>query len=41
MVVQQAQAQWRQLDAHIAWCDARIAAHAKDNPAVKKAATAA
>ena len=41
LVVQQAQTQWRELDAHIAWCDARIAAHAKDNPAVKKAATAA
>ncbi len=38
-VVQQAQAQWRELDAHIAWCDARIAAHAKDNAEVKKAAT--
>ena len=39
LVVQRAQAQWRELDAHIAWCDERIAAHAKDNPAVKKAAT--
>jgi transposase len=39
LVVQQAQAQWRELDAHIAWCDERIAAHAKDNAAVKKAAT--
>jgi transposase len=39
LVVQQAQAHWRELDAHIAWCDERIAAHAKDNPAVKKAAT--
>jgi transposase len=39
LVVQQAQAQWRELDAHMAWCDERIAAHAKDNPAVKKAAT--
>ena len=38
-VVQQAQAQWRELDAHIEWCDARIAAHAKDNAEVKKAAT--
>jgi transposase len=27
------------LDAHIAWCDQRIAAHAKDNPDVSKAAT--
>ena len=39
LVVQQAQTQWRELDAHIAWCDERIAAHAKDNAAVKKAAT--
>ena len=39
LCVQQAQTQWRELDAHIAWCDARIAAHAKDNPAVNKAAT--
>ena len=38
-VVQQAQVQWRELDAHLAWCDERIAAHAKDNAAVKKAAT--
>ena len=39
LVLQRAQAQWRELDAHIAWCDERIAAHAKDNAAVKKAAT--
>ena len=39
LCVQQAQTQWRELDAHIAWCDARIAAHAKDNADVKKAAT--
>ena len=31
--------QWRELDAHMAWCDQRIAAHASDNPAVKKATT--
>jgi hypothetical protein len=37
LVVQQAQMQWRELDAHIALRDARIAAHAKDNTAVKKA----
>ena len=37
--MQQAQAQWRELDAHIAWCDERIAAHAKDHADVKKAAT--
>ena len=39
LAVQQAQTQWRELDAHIAWCDERIAAHAKDNADVKKAAT--
>ena len=39
LVVQQAQTQWHELDAHIAWCDERIAAHAKDNADVKKAAT--
>ena len=39
LVLQRAQAQWRELDAHIAWCDQRIGAHAKDNDAVKKAAT--
>jgi transposase len=38
LVLQRAQAQWHELDAHIAWCDQRIAAHTKDNPAVKKAA---
>jgi transposase len=39
LVLQRAQHQWRELDEHIDWCDARIAAHAKDNPAVNKAAT--
>jgi transposase len=39
LVLQRAQGQWRELDTHIAWCDERIAAHAKDNDAVKKAAT--
>ena len=39
LVLQRAQDQWRELDAHIAWCDQRIAAHAKDNDEVKKAAT--
>ena len=39
LCVQQAQTQWRELDNHITWCDERIAAHAKGNPAVKKAAT--
>ena len=39
LVLQRAQAQWRELDAHIAWCDERIAVHASGNDAVKKAAT--
>jgi transposase len=37
-VIQRAQAQWNELDAHIAWCDERIAEHARDNPAVRRAA---
>ncbi len=37
--LQRAQSQWHELDAHLAWCDERIAAHAKDNAAVKAAAT--
>jgi transposase len=37
LVIQRAQAQWRELDEHIAWCDARIAQHAQDNPQVKAA----
>ncbi len=39
LVVQRAQLQWRELDEHIAWCDQRIAAHVKDNPSVRTAAT--
>ena len=38
LVIQRAQAQWRELDEHIAWCDTRIAQHARDNPAVRAAA---
>ena len=37
LTLQRAQAQWSELDEHIAWCDARIAAHVRDNPAVKRA----
>jgi transposase len=29
MALQRAQAQWAELDAHLAWCDERIAAHLK------------
>ena len=39
LVLQRAQSQWRELDEHMAWCDERIAAHAKDNADVNKAAT--
>lgn len=39
LVLQRAQSQWRELDEHVAWCDARIAAQAKDNDAVKRAST--
>ena len=39
LVLQRAQLQWAELDCHIAWCDERIAARERANPAVKKAAT--
>jgi transposase len=39
LTLQRAQSQWHELDAHLAWCDERIAAHAKGNAAVKAAAT--
>ncbi len=39
LAMQRLQDQWREIDAHITWCDERIAAHGKDNDAVKKAAT--
>lgn len=39
MLLRRAQDQWRELDAHLVWCDARIAAHAKDNDAVQRAAS--
>ena len=39
LTLQRAQSQWHELDAHLAWCDERIAAHAQDNAAVKAAAT--
>ena len=38
LVMQRAHEQWRELDAHIAWCDERIAQHVRDNPAVRRAA---
>jgi transposase len=39
LTLQRAQAQWHELDAHLAWCDERVATHAKTNPTVKAAAT--
>lgn len=39
LTLQRAQAQWHELDAHLAWCDERIAAHGQTNPVVKAAAT--
>ena len=39
LTLQRAQAQWRELDAHLAWCDERIAEHGRTNDAVKQAAT--
>jgi transposase len=39
LTLQRAQSQWHELDAHLAWCDERIGAHANDNAAVKAAAT--
>lgn len=32
LALQRAQAQWAELDAHLAWCDERIAAHLKADP---------
>jgi transposase len=34
-----AHSQWKELDAHLAWCDERIAAHAQDNEEVRRATT--
>jgi transposase len=39
LTLQRAQAQWRELDEHIAWCDERIAAHARDSADVRRAAS--
>lgn len=37
LVIERAQAQWAELDEHIDWCDARIAAHVKDDERVQAA----
>ena len=39
LTLQRAQSQWHELDAHLAWCDERIDAHARGNDAVKTAAS--
>ena len=39
LTLQRAQAQWHQLDEHLAWCDERIDAHWRDNPGVRQAPT--
>lgn len=37
LVIERAQAQWTELDAHIEWCDERIAAHIKQDERAKQA----
>lgn len=37
LVIERAQSQWAELDAHIAWCDARIAAHIKQDEHARQA----
>lgn len=39
MTLQRAQAQWRELDEHLHWCDERIAEHSRMNDAVQRAQT--
>ncbi|UUZ70936.1 IS110 family transposase [Polaromonas sp. P1(28)-8] len=37
LALQRAQEQWQELDAHLKWCDERIAAHLKGNEQVRQA----
>lgn len=37
LALQRAWAQWQELDAHLAWCDERIACHLKGNEQVRQA----
>jgi len=37
LALQRAWAHWQELDAHLQWCDERIAAHRKDNEQVRQA----
>jgi transposase len=39
MALQRAQAQWAELDAHLAWCDERIAAHLRQDEQAARAQT--
>ena len=39
LTLQRAHTQWRELDEHLAWCDERIAEHARTNGQVKTATT--
>ena len=38
LVLQRAQEHWREIEAHIQWCDERLAAHHKDDEQVQRAA---
>lgn len=38
VTLQRAREQWRELDAHLAWCDQRIAEHGRHSDAVQRAA---
>ena len=38
LVLQRAQEHWQELEAHVQWCDQRIAAHQKDDEQVQRAA---
>lgn len=37
LVIERARSQWQEIDAHIDWCDARIAAHIKDDEQARNA----
>ncbi len=37
LAISRAQALWRELDEHLAWCDERLAAHQQDNEQVRRA----
>ena len=39
LTLQRAQAQWHELDEHLAWCDERVSAHGQSNPQVRACAT--